>query len=587
MAHYYHLPHDLYCWGQDRGGTLIPLVSQIFIKIFHLSALTSVSFSNYILLLIGYLCFASLFKSFYSKILFGLIWFLPFQRFIDLLRFPIGVEYSLIALVIFLVTKLDDKITFKRVKNHLLIIAIIFVSILAIWVSDLAMVTIVLLLFILFIYAFIERRNTFLNKTVISYLIIGLISCFVLITYAKSFAGLKTEHYLTLNNIVDIKRSLHILFTKYIEVLTFQTRETLVSIYFYCIILFLISSLFYIVKKKLFLILISDKWFVFFITDFVAIFGTFLISSWVLSNEMGRWYFVASYISLSLAILLAIEISSQVYQIKFIKILFLIIVLLGSISPLYTMQVVRPKSLKPMVEVVGEFKQLGEIGIIGEFWNSFLTSCPDPEMIKAVTHDQCYMRNPKLVDMVFERKNLYVIKDMWMEEFPDTLQQYGYILVKEGNQFNLGNCDVCKYNKIKLHKKFVLNKLNNLSQASNHHSDVENELFIASNCNSCKESYVMHGPNIPIGIGEFAVKFHIKATNITKDYSIARLDVTSDGGAIILLSKDINKADFSNNEYNYINLDFKTLKRHNNIEFRIYFYGNADIYIDQVELKEN
>lgn len=193
MAHYYKLPHDLYCWGQDRGGTLIPLVSQIFIKIFHLSALTSVSLSNYILLLIGYLCFASLFKSCYSKILFGLIWFLPFQRFIDLLRFPIGVEYSLIALVIFLVTKLDDKIIFKSVKNHLLILSIIFISILSIWVSDLAMVTIGLLLLILFIYAFIERRNTFLNMTIISYLIIGLISCFVLITYAKSFAGLKTE----------------------------------------------------------------------------------------------------------------------------------------------------------------------------------------------------------------------------------------------------------------------------------------------------------------------------------------------------------------------------------------------------------
>jgi len=55
LAYYYQLPQDIYCWGQDRGGTLIPLIAQIFIKLFGCSAVTAVSLSNYLLLIAGYL----------------------------------------------------------------------------------------------------------------------------------------------------------------------------------------------------------------------------------------------------------------------------------------------------------------------------------------------------------------------------------------------------------------------------------------------------------------------------------------------------------------------------------------------------
>lgn len=98
-----------------------------------------------------------------------------------------------------------------------------------------------------------------------------------------------------------------------------------------------------------------------------------------------------------------------------------------------------------MVDVVDDFKQLGEIGIIADFWNSYIISCPDPELIIATPHDQSGVRNQKIVEMVFERKNIYVIKDMWMKTFPDTLEQFGHVLLKDGNQFRLGRCYVCKY----------------------------------------------------------------------------------------------------------------------------------------------
>jgi len=58
-----------------------------------------------------------------------------------------------------------------------------------------------------------------------------------------------------------------------------------------------------------------------------------------------------------------------------------------------------------------------------------------------------------LVDAVFERDDIYVIRDSWMKTFPDTLKQFGYTLLKDGSPFQLSDCDVCKYRKIEVEKE--------------------------------------------------------------------------------------------------------------------------------------
>lgn len=160
---------------------------------------------------------------------------------------------------------------------------------------------------------------------------------------------------------------------------------------------------------------------------------------------MGRWYFVASYISLSLAIILSLDNIIIKHKPKLLTISLLIIVIIGAISPLITMKYVRPKTLKPMVEVVGELQTLGEIGVIAEFWNSYIISCRNPELIKVTPHDKSDVRNKEMIEMVFERDKIYIIKDMWMDNFPDTLTQFGHTLIKDSVPFNLGGCDICKY----------------------------------------------------------------------------------------------------------------------------------------------
>ncbi len=385
-----------------------------------------------------------------------------------------------------------------------------------------------------------------------------------------------------------IKSAIRLIKQSFIDVLTFKTNEIFVSIYSYCLIIFLIAFLVYILKKRILSLLFFNKWFLFFIADFIVIFVTFMLSYWVLANGMGRWYFVASYISLSTALIIAVEhLQNNHYPVNFFRWFLLIIVTIGAISPIYNMKYNSPKTLRPMVDVVGEFKQLGKIGVLAEFWNSYIISCPDPEMIKATPNDQSFIRNQQLVDDVFKRNNLYVIKDMWMNSFPDTLEQFGYVLIKEGNHFILGNCDVCKYKKIKLHKLFPISKLKyNKTEILFDNSCQSNVLFNSSDCDTCKEKYFIYGPFIPIGIGDFTIRFYMKVTNSKNDNHIALLDVSVDWGKTQLAIKEINKTEITGNMYKYFDLDFNTTKRYSSVEFRIFYYGNADLYFDHLELIE-
>ncbi|MCD4747272.1 MAG: hypothetical protein K8R58_13320 [Bacteroidales bacterium] len=54
MLHYFKLPNDIYFWNQDRVGSIIPLIGQLFYKGLGFSLLWSESITHYIILILGY-----------------------------------------------------------------------------------------------------------------------------------------------------------------------------------------------------------------------------------------------------------------------------------------------------------------------------------------------------------------------------------------------------------------------------------------------------------------------------------------------------------------------------------------------------
>lgn len=453
MTYYYDLPEDLYCWGQDRGGTFIPLVSQFFHRVLGFSPVLSVSFSNYLVLILGYLGFTTLFKNRMVSLLFALLWFFPPVRFIDLTRFPIGVQYSLAGMAIFFINRIDFGHK-KAVSNHLNLLAVILLLSVAIWVSDLAIVTVAVLSVVLLFHHFVSDNRKRISRFIYIYGALGITGLYFFIRYAKANATGITANYTGFNDWNSMMEALLILGKEFWQVFSFQSEELLFSWFAWLAVAFCFLLVKYYQKENAFRLIKMNRWASFFLADFLVIFGVILISRWVFLNGMGRWYFIASYISLSMFTLLMFDnLKLDGMRKKIISLSLLLAVVAAGLSTVHYLKFVRPEYLHSQIKVRGEFLSLGEIGIIGEYWNSYVSMCPDPSRIKATAHDRSVVRNQELVDEVFARPDIYVIRDMWMTEFPDTLVQFGHVLRRSGEPFRLGDCDVCKYDEVRNNKQ--------------------------------------------------------------------------------------------------------------------------------------
>lgn len=451
MIHYFELPNDLYFWGQDRMGSLIPLLAQIPFKIFNISALTSESVVHYLILLLGFLSFSYFIKSKFLKIIFAIIWFFPPMRLIDVTQFSFGIHYSLIGISCYLFDysrKIKKHNQFIKYVLILILIAILLSA--AIWVSDMAMISVFLFIAVQ-LYLYVKNNNSIIHiyKNVEFYItIIGVIFCYLFISYAKKTAS-NQQDYSTFSEIETITKTLNIFTNSVLDFFKFKTDEPFTSVYSYLVLVLfiLVISQFKKIRTDTF----KNIWFILFLLDALCLFAVIMISKWTYLNGVPRRYFTCTYISFSFTIILILDninFSKKIQNVT--NILIFTTVIIGGLGALYNIKYIWPKTMKPRVEYSKEFESLGNIGVISEYWNSYITSCTNPELIKATPHDTSWaVRNYKIVDEVFNQDNIYIIRDMWFETFPDTAKQFGRVLIKNGDEFKIGDCKVCNYNLVK------------------------------------------------------------------------------------------------------------------------------------------
>lgn len=451
MTHYFKFPNDLYFWGQDRLGSLIPLIGQIPNKLFGISPILSESITHYLILLAGFLAFSTFIRSKFYKVIFGFIWFFPPMHLIDVTQFAFGIHYSLIAIVCYLIDKLNKENSYDNPIGYYSILTLCsLLLIVAVWVSDMAMVSAGLLIGIS-IYYFIKNKNQVNSRNRNSFIVfslIGSVAGYLFISYAKSLSTMQNS-YSTFGEIDMIMKSCSVFLTTVTNFLLFKTNEPVTSIYTYFVITLIFATFFVIRKIKL--TDNSRKWILYFFIETIVLFCIIMASKWTFLNNVPRRYFTCTYITLSFAFILVLDnLLLNAKQKQFFRTFTFITVLIGGLSSIHYLKYVEPKSLVPMAKVLEDFQSLGKIGIISEYWNSYVTSCINPELIKATPHDQTYaVRSMEIVEEVFTQPNIYVIKDMWMDNFPDSLWQFNRTLIKAGDEFKMGDCFVCKYDLVK------------------------------------------------------------------------------------------------------------------------------------------
>ncbi len=450
MIHSFNLPNDIYFWGQDRMGSLIPLIGQIPFKLFNFSALVSEAITHYLILLLGFLAFSSLLRSYFYKIIFAIIWLFPPMRLIDVTQFAFGIHYSLIAISCYLFNLSDkENIQTKPLLYHFILLLITLILIASVWVSDMALMSVFLLLVIQLFYYLRKNKLSKLafKNPKLYYAMIGVLVGYIVIQYAKSISSGKQD-YATFSDIKSILQSIIIFYNTITDIYLFKANEPFTSIYAYMVII--VIGFYFVVLRKIKINESDQKWTVFFLSDAIVVFVIIIISQWTFLNNVPRRYFTCTYIAFSFFLLLLFD--NLVLKKKhnyFFKMFIFLTVFLGGIGTIYNLKYIWPKTLKPKVEIVDEFKKLGKIGIISEYWNSYITSCPNPDLIIATPNDHSAVRKPSLVDEVFKQDKIFIIKDMWLDSFPDTLLQFDRKLKRKGDQFFLGNCCINEYELIK------------------------------------------------------------------------------------------------------------------------------------------
>jgi len=582
----YNLSHDLYAWGQDRGGSLIPLLSHLLYRITPISPVSAVSLVHYLILVIGFLAATTLFKTRCSKFFLALLWFFPPWHFTDFVLFPFGTQFSLFLVGLYFLRK--SEISKSLLIQNLWLALSCLLMILSVWVSELGILMVILLCFFK-IYELIrslkEKQNFSWNISNLMNVFIWIILGSFFILFAKSRAtkiDIYTSH--PFNDIGEVISSIHVISQSLYKVFIFSSENFIESIYAWMLIIGMpVIKLMTIFMNKGWFLKVNRKWFLFFLLNGIFTLIVIILSHWAFLNGVGRRYFVLVYISFAIVILLLIE-TTEKRKRRISNILLAVMILTGAISSVYKFYY--PKHIPSRIKVLTEFQTLGDIGLISEYWNSYLSATPDPIHIKATPHDKDYVRNYKLTEEVFAQPRIYLIKDGWMDSFPDTIRQFGRTLVKKGEKFYIGECWINQYeidypseiyfsSDLKYQGMLIDDPVSKGGKA----------ILIGPGITFDKSRHFVYGPFVILKPGKYIARFYLKVKENSSAAFLAELDVSSAFGKEVIVSRKLTGSDFDKKDYyEAFDLNFECPQNTEGVEFRILYTGNTDIYFDRVNL---
>ncbi len=454
MIKYFSFSTDLYYWGQDRYGSIIPLIGHIFYKWLSISPVMIESILHYTILISGFLAISSFLPKPKHRLLLAIAWFLPPFHMIDLLRNTMGLQISLFAVSLFFILKTVHSKTFYGFLARLFISFLLIV--LTIWVSDVAIIS----FFALFIVFFFTRNALRMNllsvynnfnlkqKVTLSVLLLLLVSGAALFLNYARITATPSEGYFGFSFFYLYKNLLVLLEGLYSMVL-FNVNEPFTSLYLALIIIFIL--LLVPIKKKSSGFLRELSGFsklVFWVILFDLIFSIIVIlaSKWVYLNFTGRRYFVTIYIEFIILFLFWLE-SFKNHKLKaFLFISLFFILLTGAVGTNIQIKHVWPRESKPTTEKYEEFKLLGNsVGIIGSYSNTYVIAAIHPNRIIATPHQLETIRNRRFIPLVLKEDKIFLIKEGWLENFPDSIKQFDVLLVKKGNEIVIGGLGACEY----------------------------------------------------------------------------------------------------------------------------------------------
>lgn len=471
MSYDLRLPEDLYFWGQNRLGSIVPILTHGLLKIVPLHPALAVALVHYCFLILGYFAFTSLFQNLILKIIFALIWFLPLRPFNELVVIsqPYGPQLALIGVAIALTQwLLNHTEAISVIKRRCVLVAIIASWMLSVWISDFS---IIMALIFIGVILFPRRHQLIARSSLPLWQRLGLsigdsfaigltaISGAIFIGFAKAFAPSKAAEYGAFSSFSQIQSVVNKLLSSFAATIGFHYSVAL-GVHALLAIGVVLFSAYLLFRKKQTGEVATSRWTILFLLTAIISMVVLVLLEWVYKNGVNLRYFTVVYISCWLAALLFAN-SLSGNSAKQMTTLLLVL----SIASTLTLNANAFAFQRPASKLakLAPLESLGAVGFIGDYWTSYVICTVNPSLLNCTPYDKkgsipC-QKNPQLqeevghvrcrrcVPKVLASETIYLVKQKWLDEFPQEIQQFKTCLVKAGEPRKLGGYTIAPYKK--------------------------------------------------------------------------------------------------------------------------------------------
>ena len=455
MGYDFQLPSDYYFWGQDRLGSIIPLLTHVLYKLLHVSPALLSSLVLYGIVLIFVLLLSRFIEKRWYKVLLCVLLFFPAHTTDHMLRLahPYASQYVFILLSLTFLYLFQKAVKERLdIKAGVLLMGVFLSGIIAFWSSEGSVIAILSLIGAAAIQlrkdqSMIEAVRKFPRMKLGLFLLIGVFmitmgACFI--GYAKSNSmrvASYNSHWMASSS--EMEQGVRYYLTAFYHGLC-GNEGILISlhnIFFLALILF--SILLLIQKRK------TAFGFIPLFLLFNTLGGEMMVimSKWVCLNHYNFWYQTYPYISLiALFVILGDRCNAPRMKQLFAGLLICYaLITVSSTATVYLTQKDKDpnerslKDLKPLA-------QLGHCGIIGDQWNSFLLASRNPELLKVTSWYGD--RNKRCIDSVVACKTIYLVKNGWLDAFPKQKSIFGRDLQFTNDSVIISGFELGKYQSV-------------------------------------------------------------------------------------------------------------------------------------------
>jgi hypothetical protein len=434
MTTYLRLPGDFYFWGQDRLGSLVPILAHGLYTLFHMSPALAASLVLYGLVAVLVLVMVRFIPSLSGRIMLVFLLFFPIHVADNMLKLghPYAPQYACIAIFIACMYRFKTLVEESSVWKAALFL---FLGILALdaalWISEMSIVALLAFAIAVLVAkgspALLSKQTKASVRIFFIYAFLSLVTLGAglwFIFYAKSQArAVPTYDQQWLASAGEIRAGA----TTYMESYgnTLLCKNDILTFLYALLFLCLLGNAFYVLCLQI----VRSKKAPEFLSLFLLLNGIggellILLSKWVALNHFNSWYQTYPYVSLVLFILLVRERHPRNKLISGLSLTWVLVAVVSASSIYYFQQGKDPnqRSLREM----SALNTLAPCAFIGDYWNSYLLWAANPLTLKAVPYE--YPRCPWNVDSVMASPAIYLVRNNWLDSFPQQITLYNHSL---------------------------------------------------------------------------------------------------------------------------------------------------------------